>query len=273
MWNTPMYDTTKLTLELRDLVENGVNIWDFDYPSYYKDEAKTAFEKKVIDHYYFRQIGQETTGRFLHMFRSRIREIMPYYIDLYKTAEIMGNIEDPFGNVDVTETFEETRTGKVNTSGSSSETSSGTSSDSSENESTSTESDSGFKQDGKTITENNERRFSNTPQASYQNIATYMTEHEMNIHSVTDELISSTTDDKTVTASGSATVNGTNSSESSSEGESETTNNETVKHTFTKKGNQGVNTYAHDMIEFRQSIINVDMMIITALNDLFLGVY
>ena len=35
--------TTKLTVELRELVENGVNVWDFDYPSYYKDEQKTAF--------------------------------------------------------------------------------------------------------------------------------------------------------------------------------------------------------------------------------------
>ena len=47
----------------------------------------------------------------------------------------------------------------------------------------------------------------------------------------------------------------------------------TVSHTLTRKGNQGVNTYAHDMIEFRQSIIDVDRQIIDDLNDLFLMVY
>lgn len=205
MWATPMYNTTKLTLELRDLVEKGVDLWDFDYPSYYTGDEKKAFEKKVIDHYYLRQIGQETVGRFLHVFRTRVREIMPRYLDLYRTVDIMANIEDPFGNIDITETFEQETSGTSSGSGVS----------------------------------GGERRFSNTPQGSIENIDKYLTE--------------ATKDDST------------SSSESSSSG--------TVKHTFTKKGNQGVNTYAHDMIEFRQSIIDVDMMVIEDLNCCFLGVY
>lgn len=217
MWATPMYDTTKLTLELRDLVDNGVDIWDFDYPSYYKGDEKTAFEKKVIDHYLLRQIGQETVGRFLHCFRTRVREIMPKYIDLYKSKEIMDGIEDPFGNVDIIETFEQESTG----------TATGTGSNTS------------------TVGDNRERRFSNTPQGSISNLDNYMTE--------------ATVEDNSV-----------NSSESS---DSQSTSSGTLKHTFTKKGNQGVNTYAHDMIEFRESIIDVDMMVIEDLNCCFLGVY
>ena len=43
MWYVPMNNTSKLTLELRDIVDNGVNsvdIWDFDYPSFYEGDEK-----------------------------------------------------------------------------------------------------------------------------------------------------------------------------------------------------------------------------------------
>lgn len=237
MWNTPMYDTTKLTLELRDLVDNGVDIWDFDYPSYYKGDEKTAFEKKVIDHYLLRQIGQETVGRFLHCFRTRVREIMPKYIDLYKSKEIMDGIEDPFGNVDIVETFEQESTGTSSGTGSTSSTLAGEGSNSNN-------------------TENNlERRFSNTPNGSIENLDNYLTE--------------GTKEDTTNNNTGSFT----NESTSTGSLDSQSTSSGTLKHTFTKKGNQGVNTYAHDMIEFRQSIIDVDMMVIDDLNCCFLGVY
>lgn len=229
MWKEPMFGTTKLTLELRDLVDNGVNIWDFEYPSYYKGEEKAKFEQKVIDHFYFRQIGQETVGRFLHYFRTKVQEIMPYYLQVYKSVEIMNAIEDPFGNVDIVETFEQTREG----SSSGSATSSSSTNASSEN------------------SEDLTHKFSNTPQGQIDNIDNYLTEGSKDKSETHSE----------VTSSGS----GTNTSDSES--------SETVTHTFTKKGNQGVNTYAHDIIEFRKSFINVDMMIIEDLNELFLKVY
>lgn len=229
MWTTPMYNTTKLTLELRELVENGVNIWDFDYPSFYTGEDKKNFEKKVIDHYYFRQIGQETPGRFLHYFQSRIREIMPYYIRMYESVKLMDDLENPFDNVDVTETFEEETTGQsiAQSTGQSSGT------------------------DNRTSEGSNEHRFSNTPQGTIDNLDNYMTEASRDNANNTD------------TFNTSAESSGESSSESSG----------TVKHTLTRKGNQGVNTYAHDIMEYRKSLIDVDMMIINNLQDLFLGVY
>lgn len=201
MWKTTLESTSKLTLELRDVIAGGVDLWDFDYPSYYKGEQKTAFEKKVIDHYFFRQIGQETVGRFLHMFRSKVREIMPYYLDMYKSVEIMHGLENPFDNVDVTETFEQESEGNASNQGS------------------------------------NEHRFSDTPQGSINNLDQYITEAARD--------------------NSQATANSTG----------------TVRHTLHRKGNQGVNTFAHDIIEFRKSILNVDEMLINELNCLFLGIY
>ena len=236
-WKATTYSTTKLTPELRDLVENGVDIWAFDYDGFYEGEAKAAFEKKVIDHYYFRQIGQETIGRFLHYFRSRIREIMPYYKQVYKSIQIMDAIEDPFGNIDVTETFEQTTTNTGRTSGTV---------------------DSSTRSSGDTSVDTSDdhiNRFSDSPAGSISNLDNYLT----------------TAAKDSSTGSTDTTMSNESTSESSSESESE--NESTVRHTFKKQGNQGVNTYAHDMVEFRQTFLNIDMMIINDLNDLFLRVY
>ena len=245
MWITTTNNTTKLTLELREIVESGAKLFDFEYPSYYEGDEKTAFEQKIIDHYYFRQIGQETVGRFKHYLRARMREIMPRYIDLYKTVEIMDGIKDPFGNVDVTETVTETIEGT--STGSAEGTSSDTLNGSVDN----------------TLTRDNSEerthRMSNTPQGSIDNLDRYMTE------AARDDVNSSGTDTQTSTT--------TNSNEGSTSQTSTTTNTQTITRTFTKTGNQGVNTYAHDMIEYRTSIIDVDNMVIADLNCLFLGVY
>lgn len=211
-WNMNYYNTG-VTVELGNIVDMGVDIWAFEYPSYYTGEEKKAFEQKVIDHYRFRQIGQETVGRWLHYFRSRIREIMPYYIQLYKSQEIMESLEDPFGNVDITETFEQESTGEAGATASNDKTANGT------------------------------RKFSNTPQGSISNLDNYMTE---------------------------ATVETESDHDSS---ESSATSSGTVKHTLTWKGNQGVNTYAHDMKELRETFLNIDMQIIHELKDLFIMVY
>lgn len=205
MGRTTMYDVTGLTVTIRDLVQSGVKIWDFEYPSYYKGEEKKAFEQKVIDHYYMREIGQETVGRFLHYFRARMREIMPYYIQLYESEALMRGLDDPFGNVNIVETFEQTTTGSG--------------SGSSNNDS--------------------ETRFSNTPQGAVSNLDSYLTSAEKG--------------------------EGKSSNEFQNTG--------TVKHTFTKQGNQGVNTYAHDMFELRKTFLNIDMLIIDDLRNLFMGVY
>jgi hypothetical protein len=222
---TPPQNNTRVTVELGELIESGFKLWDFDYPSFYKGDAKLAFEQKVVDHYYFRQIGQETPARFRHYFQTRIREIMPYYIQLYESEAMMKGIEDPFGNVDITETYEETR--EISREGSSS------ASDQSESE----QSNAG------------EDRFSDTPQGSIDNLDNYLTSA------------------RKTSDTGSASSSGSSSSESSG------TESETVSHTYTKKGNQGVNTYAHDMRELRETFLNIDLEIIEKLNDLFLLIY
>lgn len=211
------YYNSKVTVELRELVENGVDIWDFEYPSYYQGDEKTAFEKKVIGHYYFRQIGQETVGRFLHHFRAKVREIMPYYIDLYHSAEIFKSIEDPLQSYELTETFTKSGTSNSTSSGSSSQTD----------------------------TANNVRKFSDTPHGRIENLDTHLTEGEKNDTNGTS------------TGTTSSSVDGSDSEE----------------YELHRFGNIGVQPLGDEIQKLRQAYINIDMMIIDDLNDLFLKVY
>lgn len=229
------YSTTKVTMELRDVLkqvdDNGKPfvLWDFDYPSYYTGADKKAFEQLVIDHYLFHQIGVETVARFKHNLKTRMREIMPYYIQRYESVALMKSIDDPFGNVDIVETYEEQSSGS----------SSGSTNDKAE------------KSETKGGESSHERRFSNTPQGSIDNIDDYMTEATKESDMASEGI------DSTV----------------KNEGSSKSTSTGSISHTLTRKGNQGVNTYAHDMIELRQSFLNVDMEVIGALRDLFLYIY
>lgn len=251
------YDNTGVTVELRQIVESGVKVWDFNYPSFYTGEAKTAFEQKVLDHYWFRQIGQETVGRFLHMFRSRVRDIMPYYIQLYKSEELMANIDDPFATVDVVETYEEERTGQssVTNENTSTSTSTGTNTGTASSESEShTE-----------RTHLNTHKFSNTPQGTIDNIEMYLTEGSIDDGEESEDNTTSGTTESEATSTGTASGTETGTASGTESG--------TVRHTLTRKGAQGVTTFGHDMIEFRQSFLNIDLMVINELKDLFLQVY
>lgn len=142
------YYNTGVTLELDTLLQNGVKPWNFDYPSWYEGEAKTAFEQKVLDHYRFHQIGQETVGRWLHYFRTKIREIMPYYIQLYKSEALLYEQEDMLESYHLVEEFSMERTNTDSYEGSSSSDRNA----------------------------DNDHRFSNTPQGELENLNKYLTE-------------------------------------------------------------------------------------------------
>lgn len=234
------WDNTGVTVELGDIVASGVDIWAFDYPVpaetvHYNGKTakvpfnKVAFEQKILDHYRFRQIGQETVGRWLHYFRSRIREIMPYYVQLYEFEAKWFNVDDPLESYNLVETFEETSHG------------SGTQSTSGSSENTSESSG----------TTESTRKHSDTPQGTIDNLDSYMSE--------------ATRENGTQT--GSATVSGSDSSESSSE------NTGTTSHTLTRRGNIGVQPLGGEVQNIRDAFINIDLMVINELKDLFLQVY
>lgn len=73
------------TIELRKLVESGYPLALDRYPIF-MEEYRRGLNQKIVEHFYFREIGQETADRFNFMLRRKMNEIMPYYNELYKST-------------------------------------------------------------------------------------------------------------------------------------------------------------------------------------------
>ena len=65
-------------------------IFDFDYPIF-DVNYKPILEAKILDHYYTREIGLETYGLWKQKLRAKMREIMPYYNKMYESELIEFN--------------------------------------------------------------------------------------------------------------------------------------------------------------------------------------
>lgn len=79
-------DSEHVTIELREVVKD-TDIFDRCDPfPIWSEDHRGELEKKIIERYYFRQIGFETVGRFKFYLNVRLREIMPRMNKLYKTT-------------------------------------------------------------------------------------------------------------------------------------------------------------------------------------------
>lgn len=95
-----------LTPEQIDVI-NSTNIW-----------SKDRLARKIVDHYYMRELGQETIGLWKHYVKVTMQELMEEYLPLIYSSAIKY---DPLVNVDFTETFERSantdNSGNANSSG------------------------------------------------------------------------------------------------------------------------------------------------------------
>ena len=91
----------RTTLTLGEIIENDVNIFDFNYP-FYSEEYRPTFERHFIEHFYFDEIGQETVARFKQRLKIKLNLIMPYWNKIFLADELEQRILD---NYDVTETY------------------------------------------------------------------------------------------------------------------------------------------------------------------------
>lgn len=90
------------TITLGEIVENNVDIFDFDYP-FYNEERRKQFEEHFIEHFYFDEIGQETVARFKQRLKIKLNLIMPYWNKIFLADNLEQRILD---NYSVTETYE-----------------------------------------------------------------------------------------------------------------------------------------------------------------------
>ena len=258
----------KYTVVLKSLLDDETTKAEIDralstYPLYQPDKLydlipnRSEVNKKILNHYKYREIGFETVGRFIDELEITMNEIMPRYNELFKTVVTMAELPSPFDNVDVVETYTETKTGETT----------GTSSSEGESKNNTVASDTSNMQsntnaDSKSVKSTTPQNELDVPAKDIDSIG-YADEINWNKNTGNDssETTGNSESDSTTTNTGSSS--------------SEVKTEEKIEHTYTKVGNQGVNTYAHDMNEFRTSIIDVVDQIINdnRLSALFMRVF
>lgn len=226
-----MLTMSKYTTEVRYIVESianeeitpnnidaitamvGANIFGTMPPEMYGGEGEwVSLCSRILQHYITREIGFETVGLWKLKVRAKLREILPYYKELYQTT--LYDI-DPTRTVD----FEVVRQRTFGNEGTS-------------NTSRSNSSDFTSK-------------YSDTPQGGINGLVdgNYLT---------------------------SAEINNTNENGNANTTDSRSGNdNETVRTT----GKEGGVSYATLIKEYRQTIINIEMMIVEELKDYFMLIW
>lgn len=240
--------------EVKKLIDKALSTYPMYKPTnemmYTIIPTREELNKKLLNHYKYRQIGFETVGRFIDELEITMNEIMPYYYQLFKSADIMNGIDDVFGNVDITESFTEETKGNITGN--------------SENESNSKASSTSVT-DSDVSTKSKDIK-SDTPQSKVSEIGE--ASGSSSIYASEVNFNESDTNSK-------ATNTGNDSTEAQSKNKSSQESVGTTTHTLTRVGNQGVNTYAHDMKELRETFLNIEQMIIedSRIGELFLLVY
>lgn len=251
--------------ETKPLLTKAMSTYELYTPKneeqYIHIPTREELNEKILNYYKYYEIGYETVGRFLEGFEVALKEVMPRYNQEWVSVDIINGLENIFDNVDVQHTFEETIKGltKGKLTGSSNDSSETSASGSASSEGTTNSTT------NTSVNSNHKNVESTTPQGNILGI------NAKGIDTVThadkinwDENISddTATNEGHDTTSSSSTNTVTGSANTSRTENSETDEDKTTSHVLTRKGNQGVNTYAHDMLEFRELFENIEQQII-----------
>lgn len=227
-------------------------VFDFDFPIF-DENYRATLETKILKHYYTREIGLETVGLWKLKLDTKMNEIMPYYNQLYKSAVLEFN---PLYDVDLTTEYQKVNNGNNDKTSEFSETgSTGETGEGSDNSST----DEARKNDHWDY-------YSATPQGGIEGVQnmTYLTD----ARHITDDGAGSTSETEK-TNSYERNVNDERNGSSSS--------NEVIKNVedylHHVKGKSAGVSYSKLLNEYRETFLNIDMMIIDDLSDLFMNVY
>lgn len=286
-------------------------IFDFDYPIF-DDDYKIPLEKKIIRHFYLREIGFETLGLWKLKLNDKLNEIMPYFNQLYNSELLKFN---PLTDVDVKTTSNTAGKGNSDFSQSDSKTTTETETkkdvfssaehsafDSTKSGSASGQSSSDSTNDGtvsdnstssKTYDDNDD--YSDTPQGTVGNLnnLTYLTDARHKHGDSSDTTTSKGTSKSTLsnkatskdttsnteqsindkTFNSTDNVNSSRKGSASSDVSSNTTTTNTQDYVENIIGKRGGQTYSAMLIEFRKTFLNIDKMILDELSDLFMTIY
>ena len=235
-------------------------IFNFDYPIF-DDEYKPVLETKILKHYYTREIGMETYSLWKLKLETKLNEIMPFYNSMYSSNLLNIN---PYLPIDIRKSSSR----DIGEEGS--ET--GTQTNNLTDTSTGNTRDSGTETTGRTSAIKNTRYdiYSDTPQGALTgvNSESYLT----NARKITDDgtgtsITDLTTFGKIVNTSDTTTRTGTIGNIVSKE---KTTTDAYLEQLSGRNGNINILEIAK---ELKSELLNVDMMVINELSDLFMLIW
>lgn len=225
--------------KIEDVITGAIpKIFDFAFPIF--DESYMGvLERKILKHYYTREICEETVGLWKLRLNARLNEIMPYYNKLYKSELFDFN---PLYTDDLT------RERKTNA-----ESNRTTGNNGSVNSSNNTETNGSGSGTSNSI---NSDLYSDTPQGSLNGVesGTYLT----NARKTNDNTTSNSSTNNTSSSNGNIT--------SSESGNDELKSAE--EYLESVNGYSGIS--ASDLLQkYRETFLNIDLMVINNLEDLF----
>lgn len=262
-------------------------VFDFQFPIF--DESyRSVIETKILRHYYTREIGLETVGLWKLKLNTKLNEIMPYYNKLYKSELIEFN---PLYDVELTRERKVEGSGTKNTKNSENRDGNGRT-ENTQNNNANVRENGGDRHTATNMTDgtqnqntsgNGTNMYSDTPQGAITDLQAgkYLT--NATIDSATNTFVGSSHDTSNQTnettrnneteTNGSVESTNENEYSSSLDGTSDTILSNTEDYLEKVIGSNGGESFSKRLTEYRSTFINIDMMIVNELEDLFFGLW
>lgn len=290
-------------MSVNDIITNAIpKVFDFSFPIF--DESyRIILERKILKHFYTREIGEETVGLWKLRLDTRLNEIMAYYNKLYNSELLEFNplytsnltrtrktdfdknesdkekIEDSNNN-----TSSKNNSNKITNSGNDTITTSANGTTNRTDENVSNGSGNGTSTNGST------NKYSDTPQGAltavesgtYLTNATKVDENGTTSSSThnesTNKSVITSSDSGTNTTQFGKIINGTEDETSTSKTNYSRNKDNNNKITSTEDYLESVSGYEgavpSDLLRaYRDTFLNIDMMIINDLEDLFMQLW
>lgn len=230
---------SKYTTELRWIIENGYDLQLNEYPIF-DENYRQKLNQKIINHYYFREIGFETVGLFRFYLKQTMNEIMPYYNQLYESALLEI---DPLNTINFTETLTRTKIGNDIKN---------------------------FNEDT-TINSNGDSNSNSTKNTNFKDVESDTPQGMLSIGNIEGELYASYARISKNEDTTNSTAHQETRDTQKRKNDEKINREDNENYTRTEKGNR--ESQSELLMKYRETFLNIDMQIINELNDLFMGLY
>lgn len=241
---------------------------------FFDENYRSILCSKILKHYYLREISAETEGIWQLWVNTKLEEIMPYYNKLYESALLEL---DPFKDVDYTRTHEGENSGSKESNGTTTNTERKTGTDTLASTGTVTNNRDIDTTGTNTNTNNKTDRYSDTPQGTISNADldgnAYLTNVRLIGDNTSEQSHDLTSDDNVETRNLSDTnTYNTNITNNGSAVNNETTNN-TDSYVERVFGKMSTTPMSELLLKFRETFLNIDLLVIDEFSELFLQLW